>query len=254
MILSGQVADKQRSCEVVINPMGIYGSPYGEVIAMGLQGGIDRDFQGSLGASPVSVKNDHPNSWMSPFVSWIKKIDRLVEERTNHKSMTNAHRQYLRMKVEDRLRLAYRLDPSNYANYNSLHLFITEPSLGKNMDTVSSAVLLAEETIEYCLAKEDPMAALTAAAAASNLVEIRVNDLKKRGAKDRMDLLKNAIAELDRCIQKHQDFSRNWDDINQWSHISENRIKECQERLVFVRKFRNDAVDIFRSLNQKSKN
>ena len=39
---------------VPLNPLGINGSPYGEVFAMAMQGPIDTNFNGAMGYEPIS--------------------------------------------------------------------------------------------------------------------------------------------------------------------------------------------------------
>jgi hypothetical protein len=166
-----------------LNPMGINGSPYGEVFAMAMQGPIDNTFHGAMGGAGHHHKDGEdckscqkkeaakPNQGFR-LQSLLTSMEKAAEVRTNPKSASDAHKRYLRRQVEDKLRFAYQLDPSHYANYNSLHFFLTEPALGTRPELTPSAAKLAEETIQYCLKQDkDPRPALTAAAATSNILD-----------------------------------------------------------------------------------
>jgi hypothetical protein len=81
------------------------------------------------------------------FQNLLTSLEKASEIRTNPKSASEAHKRYLRRQVENKLRFAYQLDPAHYANYNSLHFFLTEPALGTRPELTPSAAKLAEDTI-----------------------------------------------------------------------------------------------------------
>src|SRR5690606_17683584 len=114
---------------------------------------------------------------------------------------------YLRRQAEDKLRLAYELDPSNYANYNSYHLFLTEPSVGTRKVLTNQIIDLAAKTYRNGMSEElDPRPALTAAAAAGNILELM---FIHRG-NFTVDQMKSQLACLDQAIARHQALAVKW--------------------------------------------
>ena len=237
-----------------LNPLGINGSPYGEVFAMAMQGPIDTYFHGAMsgggthrhdencGHAPPEkvVKSDA--SLKSRFESLLASLDDVAEIRTNPKSASDAHKRYLRRQVEDKLRFAYQLDPAHYANYNSLHFFLTEPQLGTRPELTPSASKLAEETIQYCLKQEtDPRPALTAAAATSNILELMFNDQQKPEPRFNTVQMRQYLGLLDHCISRYVTISQEWDRSKNWDLLSPQRIVECDDRFSYIRKFREAA-------------
>lgn len=237
-----------------LNPLGINGSPYGEVFAMAMQGPIDTTFHGAMG----NIGHQHKDGEECPscskrekagpetknrFESLLTSLEKAKETRTNPKSASEAHKRYLRRQVEDKLRFAYRLDPSHYANYNSLHFFLTEPELGTRPELTPSAAKLAEDTIQYCLKQDkDPRPALTAAAATSNILELMFNDQRNPAPKFTTVQMRQYLKLLDFCLDRYVKIAKQWDETKNWDLLSPQRINECDERFTFICKFREAAV------------
>lgn len=249
------VADKDL--DVPLNPLGIQRSPYGEVFAMAMQGPIDTTFHGVL-AGGASGGHDHSSCDDScdahdrgkagakrpiRFSNLLTSLEKAVETRTNPRAASEAHKRFLRRKVEDKLRFAYQLDPAHYANYNSLHFFLTEPQLGTRPELTPSAAKLAEDTIQYCLAqKDDPRPALTAAAATSNILELMFNDRTyNEHPRFTIEQMAQYLNLLDHCIQRYVSIARDWDASDGWDRLSPQRIHECDERFQFICRFREAA-------------
>lgn len=241
-----------------LNPLGINGSPYGEVFAMAMQGPIDTYFHGAMssGDHQHSADKGHDgneavatpnNETSSPTLerrleNLLASLDKAAEVSTNPKSASAAHRRYLRRQVEDKLRFAYQLDPAHYANYNSLHFFLTEPELGTRPELTPSAAKLAEDTIQYCLKQEhDPRPALTAAAAASNILELMFNDQRNVSPKFNTIQMHQYLNLLDHCLARYVSIAKEWDETKNWELLSPQRIAECDERFNFINHFRDDA-------------
>ena len=240
-----------------LNPLGINGSPYGEVFAMAMQGPIDTHFHGVLGGGPGhshtegescadcdKPSTDKPGAKpKGGFQGLLASMERASQTRTNPRSASEAHKLFLRRQVEDKLRFAYKLDPAHYANYNSLHFFLTEPQLGTRPELTPSAAKLAEETIHYCLSrKDDPRPALTAAAATSNILELMFNDQRNAQPRFTTAQMKQYLGLLDHCLQRYVSIAEEWDKSGAWDRLSPQRILECDERLQFVLKFREAAA------------
>lgn len=244
-----------------LNPLGINGSPYGEVIAMAMQGPIDTYFHGAISCRgshadnhKESVQTKSSSSLGDRFETLLTSLDKVSEIRTNPRSSSEAHRRYLRRHVEDQLRFAYQLDPAHYANYNSLHFFLTEPELGTRPELTSSAAKLAEDTIQYCLKQSsDPRPALTAAAASCNILELMFNDQANATPKFTTVQMHQYLNLLDRCISRYVTIATVWDQTRNWELLSPQRIAECDERFTFIQRIRDDAEGTILRLEGKTR-
>lgn len=234
------------------NPLGLKTSPYGAVVALALQGGIESDWHGTMevggettpcsacghnhGAEGDACHDDHQSEASE---SWIDHVELAATERTNPTPVTKGHQLYLRRQTEDQLQLAYELDPSNYANYNSYHLFLTEPSVGTRPVLTEKVIELSNSTITYCLAEEsDPRPALTAAAAAGNVLELMF--LHREGHS--IEQMRQQLHALDFALGKHQMLTEKWISTGEFQDLSPARQSEMIERLKFVIKVRDAAV------------
>lgn len=264
------VAD--QDLKVPLNPMGINGSPYGEVLAMAMQGPIDTysdmGMNGQGHQHGESDEHEHhddvdktgthedakqPASIGKRFEKFIAELSETPEIRTNPYSAGKALKLYLRRQAEDKLRFAYQLDPSHYGNYTILHFFLTEPAVGTRPQLTPSAAKLAQDTIEYCLKQEhDPRPALTAAAAATNLIHLMFADLHT-GEKPKFTTaqMRQCLDVLNFCIARYDQLAKEWDETKNWDLLSQMRIEECQERIRFVSKIRNDATQTILRLEGK---
>jgi len=272
---------------VPLNPLGINGSPYGEVFAMAMQSPIESYFHAGMGEEghnhafgeacndpsahehqhDEACKHDHSSegartaepAGKKPSASFTTRLGNLLgdlhqvrEVRTNPKGTSQTLRRHLRRQAEDKLRFAYQLDPAHYSNYNSLHFFLTEPQIGTRPELTASAAKLAEETIQYCLKQDhDPRPALTAAAAACNILELMFNDRHNPQPKYTTAQMRQCLALLDHCLARYQMISRQWDASKQWDLLSPMRITECKERLQFLTKIRETAEKTILRLEQK---
>lgn len=261
-VFAGHPLVADRELDAPLNPFGINGSPYGEVFAMAMQGPIDTYFHGAIqgGAPTCETSAGKPTEAVSHasvegrFENLLASLDKVAEVRTNPKSASAAHRLYLRRQVEDRLRFAYQLDPSHYANYNSLHFFLTEPELGTRPELTPSAAKLAEDTIEYCLKhNEDPRPALTAGAAASNVLELMFNDQHNPTPRFHTAQMRQYLNLLDQCLARYVAISQDWDHSKNWELLSPQRIAECNERFNFICHFRDDAEGTILRFEGKSR-
>jgi hypothetical protein len=245
-----------------LNPLGINGSPYGEVFAMAMQGPIDTYFHGAWNGGIGHQHNEgescdscsRPDSesrathtgkgFEFRFEKLISSLENASEIRTNPKSASEAHRRFLRRQVEDKLRFAYQLDPSHYANYNSLHFFLTEPKLGTRPELTPSAAKLAEATIQYCLKQEnDPRPLLTAAGACTNILHLMFNDRLNPSPKFSTEQMRQYLNLLDHCIARYAHTAQEWDKSKSWDLLSPQRITECDDRFYFIQKIREASAE-----------
>ncbi|GAA5131369.1 hypothetical protein JIN84_06660 [Luteolibacter yonseiensis] len=250
---TGRALVEDPEVDAPLNPLGINGSPYGEVFAMAMQEPIDTYFHGAMDGGGRRHSTEAADKTVrepaatleSGWENLLTSLEDASEVRTNPKAASDAHKRYLRRQVEDKLRFAYQLDPAHYANYNSLHFFLTEPQLGTRPELTPSAAKLAEETIRYCLMQEhDPRPALTAAAAASNILELMFNDHRNPAPKFGTRQMRQYLQVLDHCIARHVSLSEEWDRTKNWELLSPQRVAECEERFQFILKFRETAGQI----------
>jgi hypothetical protein len=249
-----------------LNPLGINRSPYGEVFAMAMQSPIDNYFHAGMGATDHHHEageecddcNEHDheshehaeagaaqpakrqvsaNRWLNTLITSLSEVS---EVRTNPKGASEALKRELRRQAEDKLRFAYQLDPAHYANYNSLHFFLTEPAVGTRPELTPSAAKLAEDTIQYCLKQQnDPRPALTAAAACTNILHLMFADRQSATPKYTTMQMRQCLDLLDHCLARYDMIARQWDESKNWELLSPQRISECEDRYKFIHKIRD---------------
>lgn len=241
-----------KEADVPLNVLGINHSPYGEVFAMAMQGSIETYFHAANakghdcdGAGDCGHKHGEfqslsaqspggPNERMKGF---IEGMNASLAERTNPRAATKAHNIYLRRGIEDKLRFAYNLDPGHYGNYNAYHFFLTEPELGTRPALTSHAAKLADDTIRYCLSqRSDPRMALTAAAAAGNVIELMLNDrqINRENPLYTTAQMREVLAVMDQSFALYDQISAVWTENGTWENLSEQRLIELQERMQFT--------------------
>ncbi|WP_411827105.1 hypothetical protein [Luteolibacter sp. AS25] len=256
-VVSSKPLLKNADLDAPLNPLGINRSPYGEVIAMAMQGPIDTFFHAVEGEGHKCDDPEHcqhhqlkkeddlviveHGSWNDRAQFFIESLGKGLEERTNPRAATDSHKFYLRRGIEDKLRFAYNLDPGHYGNYNAYHFFLTEPQLGTRPELTPHAAKLADETIRYCLSqRSDPRQALTAAAAATNIIQLMFEDRAANPDSSRYttEQMREVLGVVDQSIGLFSHLSKEWEDQGVWENLSELRIVEAQERLNFILKVR----------------
>lgn len=246
-MLAGHELLSRPDLDIPLNVLGINHSPYGEVIALAMQGPIDQTFQGgylgSVGKRTSPSKDWTHTTGMNHSFSvngLLSRLDTVSRSNTNPRLVSRDHRFYLRRNAEDKLRFAYQLDPSQYSNYNSLHFFLTEPAVGTRGTLTPAASALAWETISYCLKqKHDPRPALTAAAACTNLLHLMFMDRQLGNRNYSTDQMREVLAVLDQAIARYDEIADQWDASQNWDLLSPQRIQECLDRYDFILKIRN---------------
>lgn len=257
-----------------VNPFGINRSPYGEVIAMAMQGPIDSYFHGGENhehdescESGCDHHHDHDHSHHDDHDHDIVQstslparlgdfIDELTEAaaaRTNTQPVTPGHKFYLRRQTENKLRFAYNLDPSHYGNYNSYHLFLTESELATRPVLTAGAAKLAQETIDYCLKQQsDPRPALTAVSAAQNMLDLMITDYRSNNPHFSIDHLEQALAIVDHCFAAYHRSAAEWTASGQWARLSQFRIQEVEDRLHFLTKIHEVETTVIAQFKKQS--
>lgn len=176
------------------------------------------------------------------MLGFLESLAEASVKRTNPKPASRAQTFNTRRKIEDKLRFAYQLDPGHYANYNTYHFFLTEPEMGTRPLLTPQATGLADKTIRHCLARnDDPRPALTAAAAAGNLLELMFNDRSAGNSHFSTAVMREYLGLMDQCVARYHLISSQWEQTGQWELLSPQRKQEATERLAFTMKVRNTA-------------
>jgi len=231
-----------------INPLGVNRSPYGGVLAMAMQGPIDTFWtQGELAKVAPSQRKETSHSatslpWNQRLRVFLEELDQASTARTNTHRASKALDFHIRRQVENKLRFAYQLDPANYGNYNSYHFFLTEPQVGTRRILTPAAAQLARDTIEYCLLEaHDPRPALTAAAAATNVIHLMFADRQNEVPIFTAAQMRETLNLLDHCIAKHIAIREEWTASGHDQLLSPMRVVEMEERFIFVLRIRDAA-------------
>lgn len=162
---------------------------------------------------------------------FITNLNRVSEERTNPHITSKAHQFYLRRQIENKLRFAYDLDPTNYGNYAAYLFFLMEPEMGTRPILTSEASKLCDRTIHLCLGEQnDPRPALTAAAAADNLLKLIIQEPEKYPETYAQTAQGALNASLARFDQLFTTMKRN----GTWDAIPPQRQEEIHERRQFL--------------------
>ncbi|MBK1827048.1 hypothetical protein [Haloferula rosea] len=178
-------------------------------------------------------------------VALLDRLQSAVSQRTNPNAPTEGHKLYLRKEIEKKLRFAYELDPSHYANYNCYHLFITQRQLGTHglpdEQVFEMVQNLADYTIRYCLTeKNDPRPALTASSAAYNVLERMLNTTDGEYS---FDTMRKQLATMDFCIQRHFELLDSFINDGSFANLSSMRQEEILTRSKFAVKLRDSAQE-----------
>lgn len=251
---------QDNSLRAPLNAFGINRSPYGEVFAMAMQGPIDQTFNHTFdlrasagkksGETPAETElpvnkssNSAPKSITSKFRGLLEELAAAKSTYTNPKPSSPAQKLHIRRDVENKLRFAYNLDPANYGNYNAYHFFITEPQLGTRPELTPGAAKLAQDTIDYCLRESyDPRPALTAAAAATNILHLMFNDRHAESPRFTQLHMRHTLDLVDHCLARHEQIHQSWTASGGADLLSPMRIVEMDERYKFIRKIRDAAA------------
>ena len=234
------------------------GSPYGKIFALAMQGPIGFYWhEGKTHEHASTLADDHehhagcadgchghgvkvdpePVKKGVPLHEWaqqeIRQMDASTHRTTNGKPLSAAHKQYLQDVIEDKLRLAYELDPTNYTNYGNYHLFLYTASYGKAEADEDAALDIAHQTLETCKQDElDPASWVTAASAAYNIIYHVGRHYKDYS----IAKAKASLAEFDSCIDKYDEIMAQA--LRDGRAIPAPRLTEMEERVAYMKKLR----------------
>ncbi len=186
--------------------------------------------------------HEHGANSVTADMPLLDRLTRAVKTRTNPNPPSPGHQWYIRRELEKKLRFAYELDPSHYANYNSYHLFLVQPSLGTSGHSAGqsreAALKLAENTMRYCLREQvDPRPSLTAASAAYNIIEIMFLNEEHYSIDD----MRRQLEIIDFCMGRHLSILEKSLGSGVWEGLSQARQSEVVDRQRFTLKLRDTA-------------
>jgi len=210
----------------------INGSPYGKILVLVMQGSISTYFhEGQRHEDAEFLKADdggsgheehehgedcgcdaHANAEKEKAVPavppahvrakrYIRTLDAYTHRKTDGYVLTPAHRKYLQVITEDKLRFAYELDPSNRTNYEGLYLYLATNSLGRSEANSEAALALARRTLAYSKREDvDPNSLLTAASAAYDIGFY----ISQHPDQFTMEEAMASLAEYRACLEKYE--------------------------------------------------
>ena len=172
-----------------------------------------------------------------PFVTKaqlsIKQMEAYTHRKTNKAPLSTAHRKHLHGQVEDKLRLAYELDPTNYTNYGNYHLFLFTTSYGRSDGDEVAALNLARRTLEICMQESmDPAPWVTAASAAYNIA----SHIGRHHTDYSVSDAKQSLEDFDYCIAEYKKILNQT--LLEGRVIPVSRLAEMKERVTYLGKLR----------------
>ena len=264
------------------------GSPYGKVLALAMQGPIDKYWHSGQSHEHAETLNanhehqdgtshshadhepdhsdghahDHPHEPVTTKVASIevsseddgedlrinaqqkkplhirarkklKLMEATAHRKTDGSPLSPAHRKYLQSVTEDKLVLAYELDPTNYTNYGNLHLFVATTTFGKSAANDDAAVALAKKTLRACrLEASDPAPMVTAMSAAYNIIY----HIGRYYESFTVAEAKASLKEFDDCLARYEELLE--DAVANGRIVSVARFEELNERVRYMKKLR----------------
>ncbi len=268
--------ENNPEAEIPLNIMGMNRSPYGALMAIALQGQIDTNFHlGVTGThhnhgpgghhhhGPGDHDHDHdhhhgPSQLDQGTGGYMQKVIGILKR--GHMRVTNpvppspGLRHHIRNELEDKLRFAYQLDPSHYANYNTLHFFLAEELNGPTAAPREIA-LLALGTYDYCMQQEaDPRPVMTAVAACVNLLNLQITLLRRGALAYDPDMFTSTIQKMEKSFIKYQDLASAWNQAGTWETLSAARFEEHQRYTLFLFNQRTLTIQTIQKLHQEYQN
>jgi hypothetical protein len=243
----------------------VKGSPYGKVFALAMQGPIDfynhdhghehdqvhqfdhvydyddghgndeRCFESIAERDVVAPSNvvevNIPVVEKAQLV--IKQMEANTHRKTNDEPLSIVHRQHLQGEIEDKLRFAYELDPTNYTNYGNYHLFLYTSSFGRATADEEAALSLARHTYSLCMLDTmDPASSVTAASAAYNII----SHIGRHHSNYSISEAKQSLENFDHCIDQY--FNILSAALLEGRVIPQSRLAEMKERVSYLSKLR----------------
>jgi len=211
------------------NPAGIKKSPYGRTIALMVQAPVDRYWRAGRSADPLSINASllKHNSLTSAWIIHLDNLNKASIHRTNRLPLSPIHKRYLYRKIQNSLKNAYHIDPTNHSNYALYHFFLTEAAFATQEISDNDVYALANQTLDY-VKKEtaNPEPWLTGAIAAHHKMDFHVHSLRRqnKGIESiNQELYSSWINEMQSCLKEFDKRRQRAINENRWSQIPSTR-------------------------------
>lgn len=179
---------------------------------------------------------------------YIKRLEAYTHRKTDGYVLTPAHKKYIQGVIEDKLRFAYELDPSNYTNYEGYYLYLTTSNLGRSGADYEAAIALAKRTLDYCKREEvDPFVLLTGAAAAHDIGYCMSVNPELYTMAD----VTQSLSDYKYCLKKYESLLVNSAD-NGFTFSAEKFEKMDEQARLLMTRFRAQQVYLPRAIKEKS--
>lgn len=168
---------------------------------------------------------------------WLSELKDVRYERTNPKSMTEAHRLTVAADIENMLLRGYRMDPTDYGVYNGYFLFLTIHKLRATPRARDHARAVSRNTIA-CAAKEDtdPAPWMTGAMAVLNLFFLDLEDYRARNEEPPAGMVREYRQQMAHCLRQFGVLREKSIHEKRWLEIPLEQRVAMTEREQFARK------------------
>lgn len=272
--MSAQNLDHQKMLAYTPNVASLKGSPYGKILAFAAQGPIDfywhqgqshddieifnaetnGEFQCAAGCAAgceVHIHDhdhhseQHGDTILTTEAPWhvsakeeIKKLVAYTRRRTNEVPISPKHDKYLQSEIEDKLKFAYQLDPTNTTNYSNYYYFLSVSNLGRSEADLEKCIALAQETLSICKQDQfDPSSWVTAVVASHDIAEYSIANSDQYSQKE----IDAYLEEFDFCLSEYRKVLLSSLDSKRF--ISNIRINEMEEHIRFTLKLK-ESLDV----------
>ncbi len=246
------------------NVLSLGSSPYGKTLAMAIQGPVDNYWHQSsdrvVGASGETGGHEHVHGAgghvhgegcgpacggppSEPAVTLVQKakshvahLSEVVASPNSTKPLTPAHKKYIHRQIEKKLELAYWLDPGNYANFQSLMLFLSESDMASRKLDAEKVFYFADNTVKHVVKNEtvNPEPWLTAASAANAKLEWYYR--LKNELPDARERFEKTLREYELCLNRFEFLLAKQKESGEWEKARKNRRDSIDERAQFLYK------------------
>jgi hypothetical protein len=245
-------SSSRGASDPVSSPLGVCGSPYGALTARLIKGALNSYWHGGAEGQP-SLQGPAPSALAGRLRSraaspppaitgdkyglehWARGLSSLEFRRTRRTSpaeLGQAHKRYLSAAANQRLRLAFKLDPGDPALYEILHHSL-ETHLKDPVSTRQATRALAMQTVDQALSFQgSPAAALTGAGAMLNLLNQAASPPDVLEADWRLHL---------RCLDRFHSLLRLGKREGWWDHMPDSRRFEIESYAELVRRLSGEA-------------
>ena len=259
--ISGLTGGQEDALRHHRNPFALYGSGYGKIFARLSQDTIDKVWH--LGVEQVNpIDHDHHDDHgtdhdhaasgqehehtssaahghgaIPAARDWLVDLKATRFDRTNPKSMSEAHRQTVAADIESMLLRGYKMDPTDYGVYNGYFLFLTIHELRGQPIARDHARLVSRNTVA-CASREDtdPAPWMTATMAVLNLFFLDLEDCRAKDRQPPQEMLIEYRQQMSHCLRQFAVLREKALHEKRWEMIPEEQREAMLERERFALK------------------